>query len=81
MRERSGPWCRAEIVAQELVNYEQRLAVVEDVEQRRQQLSLLGGDAPGEQLQQLHLPQVLVEDVLCVFRHLHADEPVRAAAL
>ena len=53
-----------QIIAQELVHNEERLAVVEDVEKGRQQLPLLCRDSSGQELQELYLPQILVEDVL-----------------
>mmetsp|Transcript_45383 Transcript_45383/g.142764 ORF Transcript_45383/g.142764 Transcript_45383/m.142764 type:complete len:514 (+) Transcript_45383:677-2218(+) len=65
-----------QVVAQQLVHNEQRLAKVKHIQQQRQPLRLLRRHLRGEKLEKLHLPQVLVEDILGVLRNLDADEPV-----
>ena len=70
-----------QVVAQQLVHDEERLSIVEDIQQSGKQLALLRRHTTREELEELDLPQVLVEDVLGVLRHLDTHETVLAAPL
>mmetsp|Transcript_23676 Transcript_23676/g.48095 ORF Transcript_23676/g.48095 Transcript_23676/m.48095 type:complete len:310 (-) Transcript_23676:44-973(-) len=70
-----------EVVPQQLVDDEEGLPVVEAIEQPRQALLLLFVHLGGQELQQLHLPEVLVQDVLGVLRDFHAHKAVRPLPL